>query len=80
LRSLCRSGVPIILSAQEFRLLSVLMLRQDRFVSKAQLEAALYDHTTEVESNTVEVAIYGLRKKLGSERIINRRNIGYRIV
>lgn len=79
-RCVTRAGIPLTLSAQEYRLVNLLMLRNDRFVSKAQLEAALYDHTAQVESNTVEVAIYGLRKKLGPGRIINRRNVGYKII
>lgn len=78
-RRVSRSGLPLTLSAQEYRLMNLLMVRHDRFVSKEQLEAALYDHTRDVESNTVEVAIYGLRKKLGPGRIINRRNVGYKI-
>jgi two-component system OmpR family response regulator/two-component system response regulator QseB len=79
-RTVTRAGMVLSLSAQEFRIVNLLMLRKDRFVSKDQLETALYDHASSIESNTVEVAIYGLRRKLGPGRILNRRNIGYKII
>jgi DNA-binding response OmpR family regulator len=49
-------------------------------LSKAELEQALYGWGEEVGSNTVEVFIHHLRKKLGSEIIGNVRGIGYRVL
>lgn len=68
---------PVALTAKEFKVLAVLMRRMGQFVSKDELEAALYDAAAEVESNTIEVAIYGLRRKLGAELIVTARGLGY---
>lgn len=68
---------PVALTAKEFKVLAVLMRRMGQFVSKDELEASLYDAAAEVESNTIEVAIYGLRRKLGAELIVTARGLGY---
>ena len=47
--------------------------------SKAQLEERLYSFDSEVESNTIEVHISRLRKKLGAEVISTERGLGYRL-
>jgi DNA-binding response OmpR family regulator len=69
----------ISVTAREFRLLALMMRRAGRFVSKADIEANLYDDETGIESNTVEVAISALRRKLGRDTIITARGIGYMI-
>jgi DNA-binding response OmpR family regulator len=78
-RTVARGGAPVSLTAKEFKVLSVLMRRIGQFVSKAELEAALYDSEAEVESNTIETAVYALRRKLGSELILTARGLGYTI-
>jgi len=55
------------------------MRRQGQFVSKAELESALYDADAEIESNTIEAAIYSVRRKLGAELILTARGLGYTI-
>ncbi len=72
-------GRPIGLSAREYALLEKLMTNMGRVLSKAQLEDALYGWGEGVESNTVEVHIHHLRRKLGSDTIITLRGIGYMI-
>ena len=48
-------------------------------LARAQLEERLYGWNEEVESNTVEVYIHGLRRKLGAEWIRNVRGVGYMV-
>ncbi len=72
-------GDPVNLSVREYALLEKLMSNIGRVLSKTQLEAALYGWGEGVESNTVEVHIHHLRRKLGSERIVTLRGIGYMI-
>lgn len=73
------SAQPINLSASEYALLEKLMTNAGRVVSKPQLEASLYGWGEGVESNTVEVHIHHLRRKLGSDSILTLRGIGYMI-
>ncbi|ESQ85197.1 hypothetical protein AEAC466_05665 [Asticcacaulis sp. AC466] len=73
-------GKPVHLTAREFKVLSVLVTRSGRWVSKSDIEGSIYDDDTGVESNTVEAAIYGLRKKLGVESIVSARGLGYMVV
>ena len=70
-------GQPLVLSAREFALLQALVDPAGRVVSKAQLEEKLYGLKDEIESNTVEVYIHYLRKKLGTDFIKNVRGVGY---
>jgi DNA-binding response OmpR family regulator len=78
-RTVAKDGRAIGLTAKEFRVLSVLMRRMGQFVSKAELEAAIYDGETEIESNTIETAVYALRRKLGAELILTARGLGYTV-
>lgn len=70
-------GHAVQLTAREFAVLRALMRRPGQILSRAQLEEALYGWGEEVESNTIEVHIYNLRKKLGSGFIATVRNQGY---
>ena len=70
-------GQEIVLSAREFGLLEALLTRPGAVLSRAQLEEKLYGWDKEVESNTVEVYIDALRKKLGPDVIKNVRGVGY---
>ncbi|MGA7537347.1 MAG: response regulator [Steroidobacteraceae bacterium] len=74
-----RDGREIGLSPKEFALLQLLMERPGTILSRARLEERLYGWGEEVESNTVEVHIHGLRRKLGADYILNVRGVGYRV-
>ena len=72
-------GVPVKLTTHEFRVLSYLMHQRDRVVSQAELTEHIYAQTFDRDSNTVEVFIARLRRKLGASFIETVRGLGYRI-
>ncbi len=72
-------GTAIDLTAKEFALLHVLMLNAGRVLSRQQLEQHLYSWNDETGSNTIEVYVHHLRRKLGRDLIRNMRGIGYLI-
>lgn len=74
-----QGGTPVHMAAKEFHLLRLLMERAGRYVTKVDIEYALYDVNSTVESNTIEVAVYNLRKKFGSDFIKSIRGVGYMI-
>ncbi len=76
-REVRRAGEVVRLSARELALLEAFLDRPGAVLSRAQLEEKLYGWAEEVESNTVEVYIHGLRKKLGADLIRNVRGVGY---
>lgn len=76
-RSVQRAGRPVSLSAREFDLLHALLLNAGRVLSREQLEQHLYSWGREVESNTIEVHVHHLRRKLGSGLIQTVRGVGY---
>lgn len=78
-RQVLLNGEQIILSAREWSILDALIARPGAILSRAQLEERLYGWAGDVESNTVEVYIHGLRKKLGQHFIINVRGVGYMV-
>lgn len=78
-RSVLRGGRPVALTAREWVLFEGFVQRPGRLLSKAQLEERLYSFDTEIESNTIEVHVSRLRKKLGRERIETVRGLGYRL-
>jgi two-component system, OmpR family, response regulator QseB len=67
----------IELSQKEFEILSFLMGNIGRVVSRARLEESLYSWSSDIESNTVEVHIHYLRKKLDPAIIRTVRGVGY---
>jgi len=69
----------IAMTAKEFRLLKLLMERAGKYVTKSDIEYALYSADSAVESNTTEVIIYNLRRKLGADFIRSIRGVGYMI-
>nr|WP_315224701.1 response regulator [uncultured Albidiferax sp.] len=77
--SLTRHGLPVVLTAKEWALLRVLASRLDRIHSKESLQHALYDFNEDIGSNTLEVFIYNLRRKLGADCIQTIRGLGYRL-
>jgi two-component system, OmpR family, response regulator QseB len=72
-------GAPVDLSAREFAVLEALAKEPGKVVSKEQLEEAVYGWGDEVSSNTVEVYLHRLRRKLAPELIRNIRGVGYRL-
>jgi len=78
-RRIQRDGKSVTLTAREWALLEALLSRPGQLLSKAQLEEKLYAFDSEVESNTIEVHISRLRKKLGAEIIETERGLGYRL-
>jgi two-component system OmpR family response regulator len=73
------NGTPIKLTSLEYRLLAYLMHHQDRVVPRLELVEHLYEQDFDRDSNTVEVFIGRLRKKLSSETIVTVRGLGYRL-
>ena len=71
------NGEKVDLSQKEFEILSFLMGNIGKVVSKSRLEETLYSWDSDVESNTVEVYIHYLRKKLESSLIRTVRGVGY---
>lgn len=72
-------GKTVDLSVREFAVLQALMLNAGKVLSRAQLEEKLYAWGEEVESNTVEVHIHHLRRKISSGLIETIRGVGYMI-
>jgi len=72
-------GAEINLTAHEFRVLSYLMHHSDRIVSQGELTEHIYSQDFDRDSNTVEVFIARLRRKIGSAFIETVRNLGYRM-
>jgi two-component system, OmpR family, response regulator len=72
-------GAPVKLTAQEFRLLDYLMHHKGKIVSRTELTEHIYDQDFDRESNTIEVFVGRLRKKLGADYIHTVRGLGYRL-
>ncbi len=72
-------GQTVKLTAQEYRLLSYLMHHQHKVVSRTELTEHLYDQYFDRDSNTIEVFVGRLRKKLGVDVIETARGLGYRL-
>jgi two-component system OmpR family response regulator len=74
-----RDGVPVKLTGHEFRVLSYLMHHRSRVVSQTELTEHIYAQDLDRDSNTVEVFVARLRRKLGASLIETVRGLGYRI-
>ncbi len=72
-------GQPLALSAREFALLQDLLVHPTHVRTRDQLEQSLYAWGEEADSNTVEVYIHHLRKKLGPQAIRTLRGLGYQL-
>lgn len=72
-------GQPVKLTGHELRVLSYLMHHRGRVVSQAELTEHIYAQTFDRDSNTVEVFIARLRRKLGASTIETVRGLGYRL-
>jgi two-component system OmpR family response regulator len=73
------AGQPVRLTSLEYRLLHYLMMHAGRVVSRTDLVEHLYDQDFDRDSNTMEVIIARLRKKIGADRILTQRGLGYRL-
>jgi two-component system OmpR family response regulator len=78
-RSIRRDGKPVQLTSREWALFEAFLSRPGQLLPKAQLEEKLYAFGAEVESNTIEVHVSRLRKKLGPQVIETERGLGYRL-
>jgi two-component system response regulator QseB len=78
-RTVSFRGGPVELSAREFAVLEALMREPGAVVSRAKLEDSVYGWGEEVGSNSVEVHLHHLRRKLDPGLIRNVRGVGYRV-
>jgi two-component system OmpR family response regulator len=72
-----RDGKTVELTSHEWVILERLLQRPNAIIPKSQIEESLYPFGAEIESNTVEVHVSRLRKKLGHDLIRTRRGLGY---
>ena len=77
-RTVEQAGKPLSVSKQEFRLLHLFMRRAGQVMSQGDILDDLYELDDERELNTVEVLVGRLRRKIGRERIVTLRGMGYR--
>ena len=72
-------GTPIKLTAQEFKLLSYLMHHEGKVISRTELTEHIYDQDFDRDSNTIEVFVNRIRKKLKADIVHTIRGLGYRL-
>lgn len=72
-------GQPVELTAREWAVLEALVRRAGRLVPRGELEKLVFGFESEVASNTIEVHVSALRRKLGRELIETVRGLGYRV-
>lgn len=73
-------GTPVRLTSLEYRVLAYLLHHQGKIVSRTELTEHIYNQDFDRDSNTIEVFIARLRNKLGKNRIITERGLGYRLI
>ena len=73
------NGLPLLLTSHEFKLLSLLMQRAGEVLSRTELSEHIYPQDSERDSNTIEVFVARLRKKLPPGSIETVRGLGYRL-
>ena len=73
------AGQAVRLTSHEFRVLSYLMHHRDKVVSQSELSEHIYAEAADRDSNTVEVFIARLRRKVGAAAIETVRGLGYRM-
>lgn len=71
------NGMPVKLTSLEFRLLAYLMHHKGKVISRTELVEHLYDQDFDRDSNTIEVFVGRLRKKLGIDVLQTVRGMGY---
>jgi two-component system, OmpR family, response regulator len=79
LMQLTREGIPIELTPQEYKTLAYLAFHRGQVVSQLELTEHLYQQDFERSSNSIEVLVGRLRRRLGSDIIKTRRGFGYYI-
>ncbi len=72
-------GKDVVLSKSEYMLLKALMQNAGRILTRDNLESQLYSWGEEVSSNTLEVHIHHLRKKIAADFIKTVRGVGYTV-
>jgi two-component system OmpR family response regulator len=77
LMQLTRDGVPVDLTPQEYKLLAYLAFHRGQVVSQLQLTEHIYNQDFERSSNSIEVLVGRLRRRLGTDIIKTRRGFGY---
>jgi two-component system, OmpR family, response regulator len=73
------NGAPLKLTSHEYRLLSYLMHHMGQVISRTELVEHMYDQDFDRDSNTIEVFVGRLRKKIGGDYIETVRGLGYRM-
>ena len=73
------AGEPVKLTAQEYKLLSYLLHHKGKVVSRTELIEHIYDQDFDRDSNTIEVFVTRIRKKLGADIITTIRGLGYQL-
>jgi two-component system OmpR family response regulator len=73
-------GMAIKLTSHEFRLLAYMAAHQGRVISRTELVEHIYEQDYDRDSNTIEVFVGRLRRKIGTDRIETVRGLGYRLV
>lgn len=73
-------GQPVELTAREYALIEILVMRRDEVVSRDFLYERLFDERDDTLSNMLDVYIYKLRQKFGKDSIETRRGMGYQFV
>ena len=73
------NGMAIKLTSHEFRLLSYMATHRGRVISRTELVEHIYDQDFDRDSNTIEVFVGRLRRKIGTDRIETVRGLGYRL-
>ena len=73
-------GEPLRLTSLEYRLLHYMMMHQERVINRTELVEHLYDQDFDRDSNSIEVFVGRLRKKIGADRIETVRGLGYRLL
>ena len=73
------NGEPVKLTGHEYKLIEYLAHERGRVVSRTELIEHIYDQDFDRDSNTIEVFVGRLRRKLGSDIIVTERGLGYRL-
>jgi two-component system OmpR family response regulator len=71
---------PLTLTSHEFKVLALLMQRVGQVISRTELSEHIYPQDSDRDSNTIEVFVGRLRKKLPAGSIETVRGLGYRLV
>lgn len=74
-----RDGVPVHLTPQEYKLLAYLVMNRGRVVSALEITEHLYSQEMDRDSNSIEVLVRRVRKRVGDHLIQTRRGFGYYI-